>query len=98
MGETSTELTDGATTSQIVINDKTVTATKGYLVVYNSKEFVYDGTRWIELGDLSLIGDLGWKDSASTTYTPAGQVSQPTFTGSSSTVTITSADNANGNY
>ena len=98
MGETSTPLTDGATTSQIVINDKTVTAVKGYLVVYNSKEFVYDGTRWIELGDLSLIGDLGWKDSASATYTPAGQVSQPTFTGSSSTVTITSADNANGNY
>ena len=98
MGETSTPLTDGATTSQIVINDKTVTAVKGYLVVYNSKEFVYDGTKWIELGDLSLIGDLGWKDSASATYTPAGQVSQPTFTGSSSTVTITSVDNTNGNY
>ena len=98
MGETSTPLTDGATISQIVINDKTVTAVKGYLVVYNSKEFVYDGTKWIELGDLSLIGDLGWKDSASATYTPAGQVSQPTFTGSSSTVTITSADNTSGNY
>ena len=98
MGETSTPLTDGATTSQIVINDKTVTAVKGYLVVYNSKEFVYDGTKWIELGDLSLIGDLGWKDSASATYTPAGKVSQPTFTGSSSTVTITSADNTSGNY
>ena len=98
MGETSTALTDGATTTQIVINNKTVTAVKGWLVVYNSKEFVYDGDSWIELGDLSLIGDLGWKDSASATYTPAGQVSQPTFTGSLSTVTITSADNANGNY
>ena len=75
MGETTTPLTDGATTSSIVINDSTVTAVKGYLVVYNSKEFVFDGTKWIEMGDLSLIGDLGWKDSASASYTPAGSVS-----------------------
>lgn len=98
MGETTTALTDGATTSSIVINSATVTAVKGYLVVYQSKEFVYDGSKWIEMGDLSLIGDLGWKDSASGTYTPTGTVSQPTFTGSQSTVTITAADNASGNY
>lgn len=98
MGETTTELTDGSTVSSIVINSKTVAAAKGYLVVYNSKEFVYDGSKWIEMGDLSLIGELGWKDSASGSYTPAGSVSQPTFTGTSSTVTITAADNASGNY
>lgn len=98
MGETTTELTDGSTASSIVINSKTITAVKGYLVVYNSKEFVYDGSKWIEMGDLSLIGDLGWKDYASAEYTPVGTVSQPTFTGSESAVTITAADNANGNY
>ena len=98
MGETTTPLTDGATTSSIVINGSTVTAVKGYLVVYSSKEFVYDGTKWIEMGDLSLIGDLGWKDSASATYTPAGTVSKPTFTGTQSSVTITASDNSNGNY
>jgi len=65
MGETSTALTDGSTAKSIVINSATITAVKGYLVVYNSKEFVFDGTKWIEMGDLSLIGDLGWKDSAS---------------------------------
>lgn len=83
MGETSTALTDGSTTKSIVINSATITAVKGYLVVYNSKEFVFDGSKWIEMGDLSLIGDLGWKDSASTSYKPAGSVSQPTFTGDS---------------
>lgn len=98
MGETSTALTDGSTATSIVVNSATITAVKGYLVVYNSKEFVFDGTKWIELGDLSLIGDLGWKDSASATYTPAGTVSKPTFTGSSSTVTITATDNTSGNY
>ena len=98
MGETTTELTDGSTASSIVINGSTITAVKGYLVVNGGKEFVYDGSKWVEMGDLSLIGDLGWKDSASATYTPAGSVSQPTFTGTESTVTITAADNASGNY
>ena len=87
MGETTTALSDGSTASVIVINGNNVTAVKGYLVVYQSKEFVFDGTKWIEMGDLSLIGDLGWKDSASGTYTPAGSVSQPSFTGSSTTST-----------
>ena len=91
-GETTTPLTDGATTTSIVINGVTVTAAKGMLVVYGGKEFVFDGTKWIEMGDLSLIGDLGWKDSASATYTPAGTVSQPTFTGTSSNVAFTVRD------
>lgn len=98
IGQTTTALTDGATATTITINDASVTAVKGYLVVYNSKEFVFDGTKWIEMGDLSLIGDLGWKDSASASYKPVGTVSKPTFTGSSSNVTITAADSTNGNY
>lgn len=87
MGETSTALTDGSTAKSIVINSATVTAVKGYLVVYNSKEFVFDGEKWIEMGDLSLIGDLGWKDSASGNFTPTGSVSQPTFSGNEMTST-----------
>lgn len=98
MGETTTALTDGATTNPITINGNSVTAIKGYLVVYSSKEFVFDGTHWIEMGDLSVLGDLAYKDSASGSYTPAGTVSKPTFTGSQSNVTITAADNASGNY
>lgn len=98
MGETTTQLTDGATTSTIVINGNNVNAIKGYLVVYSSKEFVFDGAKWIEMGDLSAFKALAYKDSASGSYTPAGSVSQPTFTGSSSTVTITAEDNASGNY
>lgn len=98
MGETTTALTDGATTNPITINGNSVTAIKGYLVVSSSKEFVFDGTKWIELGDLDALGALAWKDSASATYTPAGTVSKPTFTGTEANVTITAADNASGNY
>ena len=87
MGETTTTLTDGATTNPITINDKSVTAIKGYLVVYNSKEFVFDGTKWIEMGDLSVLGALAYKNNASGNFTPSGSVSQPTFTGSETTST-----------
>ena len=97
-GETTTQLTNGATTATIVINSANVTATQGMLVVYGNKEFVFDGTQWIEMGDLSVLGALAYKDSASATYTPAGTVSQPTFSGSSSSVSITAQANASGNY
>lgn len=79
MGETTTALTDGATATSIVVNGSTITSVKGYLVVYGNKEFVYDGTKWIEIGDLSLIGSLGWKNSASGNFTPSGNVSAPTI-------------------
>ena len=98
IGETSTVLTDGATTNPITINSQSVTAVQGNLTVYSSKEFLFDGSKWIEMGDLSVLGLLAYKDSASGSYTPAGSVSQPTFTGSSSSVTITASDNASGNY
>lgn len=87
MGETTTALTDGATTNPITINNKSVSAIKGYLVVYNSKEFVFDGSKWIEMGDLSVLGALAYKDSASGSFTPSGSVSKPTFTGSETTST-----------
>lgn len=86
-GETSTALTDGATTNPITINSKSYTAVQGDLVVSANKEFVFDGAKWIELGDLSALGDLAWKDEATGTYTPVGTVSQPTFSGSSMTST-----------
>ena len=89
IGETTTALTDGSTTGTISVNGNDVTAATGNLAVYGGKEFVFDGTKWIELGDLSLIGDLGWKDSASGSYKPAGTVSQPSFTGTSMTSTGT---------
>ena len=87
IGETSTVLTDGSTTSTITINNEPVTAVKGYLVVSSGKEFVWDGAKWIEFGDLSGLGTLAYKDTATGNFTPAGTVSQPTFSGTSLTST-----------
>lgn len=77
IGETTTALTDGSTTNPITINSQSVTAKSGNLVLYDSKEFLFDGTKWIEMGDLSLLGALAYKSSASGSYTPAGSVAAP---------------------
>lgn len=98
LGVTTTELTDGSTTNPITIGGESVTAKKGDIVNYGSKEYIFNGTAWQEFGDLSALGSLAYKNSASGSFTPSGTVSQPTFTGTSSTVTISAADNTNGNY
>ena len=87
IGVTTTALTDGATTNPITINSKTVTAKKGNIANYGAKEFIWNGSAWQEFGDMSGLGALAYKDSATGSYKPEGSVSQPTFTGKSMTST-----------
>lgn len=90
LGVTTTELVDGVTTSPVVsINGESKTATAGSIVMYGNKEFIYSGTVWQEFGDMSALGSLAYKNKASASYKPAGTVSKPTFTGSSTTFTGT---------
>lgn len=81
LGVTTTALTDGAETNPIQINGQSVTAQTGNIVLYGNKEFIFDGTHWNQFGDLSSLGALAYKNTASGSYTPAGTVSQPSFTG-----------------
>lgn len=83
LGKTTTALTDESTTNPITIGGESVTAVANDAVFYNKKEFVFDGQKWNEFGDMSGLGALATKDTASASYTPAGTVSQPNFTGSS---------------
>lgn len=57
-----------------------VTARKGNIVNYGSKEFIFNGTAWAEFGDLSGLGDLAFEDTAEGSYTPAGTMTDPTVT------------------
>lgn len=98
LGVTTTVLTDGATTNPITIFGQSVTAQAGDVATYDSDEFIWNGSAWQKFGDLSGLGALAYKDSASGSFTPSGTVTQPTFTGSSSTVTITANNNTSGNY
>ena len=98
MGVSTTEITDGGSETP-TIEGEAVTPGTGQLFFYGTEQFIWgpDGT-WHELGNLDSLGTLAYKNSATGTYTPEGTISQPTFTGSSATVTITAADNTNGNY
>ena len=61
VGETTTALTDNATTNPITVNGQSYTAQPNDAVIYGSKEFLFDGTKWHEFGDLSGLSskDIG---------------------------------------
>lgn len=77
LGITTTALTDGATTNPIVISGNNVTAVAGNITSYNETEFIFNGTKWQEFGNLSGLGSLAYKSQATGSFTPAGSVSKP---------------------
>ena len=79
-GTTTTALTDEATTNPIQLDGSSYTAVANDAVFYNKKEFIFDGTKWHEFGDMSGLGALATKDSVSASYTPTGSVATPTIT------------------
>lgn len=87
-GVTTTALTDESTTNPITIDGESYTAIANDAVFYNKKEFVFDGTKWHEFGDMSGLGSLAYKNSASFNNNQiSGTVSKPTFTGAAITST-----------
>ena len=69
VGETTTRLADDTTTNPITVNGQSYTAQPNDAVIYGSKEFLFDGTKWHEFGDL---GGLSSKDiGAMTGYAKA---------------------------
>lgn len=61
VGETTTALTDWATTNPITVDGQSYTAQANDAVIYLNKEFLFDGTKWHEFGDLSGLAskDIG---------------------------------------
>jgi hypothetical protein len=61
VGETTTQLVDNATTNPITVDGQSYTAQPNDAVIYGSKEFLFDGTKWHEFGDLSGLSskDIG---------------------------------------
>lgn len=88
IGITTTQLTDGATTNPIVISGNEVTAVAGNITSYDEEEFIFNGTKWQAFGDLSDLGALAYKDSASGNFTPAGTVSKPNVSVTPSTTSV----------
>ncbi len=51
IGETTTALTDGTTTATVIISGASKTPISGDVVLCGSKEFIWNGSAWKELGD-----------------------------------------------
>lgn len=83
LGVTTTPIEDNVTTSPVVvIAGESVTAVAGDCVTYETEEFVYSTTGvWQKYANLTGLGALAFKNTASGDFTPSGSVSQPTFTG-----------------
>ena len=79
VGVTETAIKDGDETAKIQVNGAEHTAQVGDVVISGKKEFVFTSAgKWVELGDFSdlqaMLGRLAYVDSASGSYTPAGEV------------------------
>ena len=59
---TTTALTDGATTNPITVDDESVTVESGDFAIYDTQEFIFDGTQWNLLGDRVGLGELAYLD------------------------------------
>ncbi len=51
LGTSSSPITDGSTANIIAIGDTPITVTAGNVALYGSKEFVWNGSAWEELGN-----------------------------------------------
>ena len=105
-GVTTTNLTDGATTTTLSINGSNVTFTSadaGSIVIYKPtnanqppREFIWDGSHWQLFGSASgILGDLAYASTASASYTPGATVTLQT---ENTAPAISSAEGDSTNY
>ena len=87
LGITTTPLSEGATTNPITIDGQSVTAVQGDVATYQNEEFVFSSVgTWQKFGDLSGLGALAYKNTASGSFTPAGTCSGAAVTMSKATI------------
>lgn len=89
VGSTTTELVDGAETATIQIDGKDYTPAVGDMVDAGNVLYIFNkSSQWDELGAAGPLKALAYKDSVEASYTPAGEVSQPAFTGKAGDVKV----------
>ena len=80
VGLTTTTIADNSTTTTITVDGKSHTAVAGDVVLYSDNEYVFDGSKWLELGDGSSHALKTNTITAGNGLTGGGQVgSNPTL-------------------
>ena len=85
VGVTTTAISDGSTTSTIVIGGEDHQAEEGDICSYDNMEFIWNGSLWQEFGSTGSLKALAFKDTAS------GTVAVPktySFTGTATNVSV----------
>lgn len=91
VGATTTVLSDGSSTKPITVEGESYNQSAGDVVAYGDMEFIWNAVSnvWREFGSTGSLKALAFKDTATGNYTPAGTVSQPSFTGTQGNVSVT---------
>lgn len=81
MGISTTVITDNGVEHPTIDDEERILGTNdaGAVVIYGEKEYVWNGSKWQEFGSTGSLKSLAFKDSATGNFTPAGTISQPTF-------------------
>lgn len=94
LGVTTSTITDGSSTNPIIIDGQSVTAGAGDWCITSSdkKAYIFSGTtnKWQEFTDMTNLGSLAYKDSASGTVAVPTSASS-SFSGTATTLKITPA-------
>lgn len=77
IGETTTPLTDGATTNPIMIDGESYTAQVNDLAFYQNKEFLFTANGWREVGDITnLNADMIDDSNTTNKFATAAELEQ----------------------
>ncbi len=87
IGTTTTDVTTATnkTSNSVTISSKSINANQGDIVIYSTREFIWTGSAWEELGDVTRIGNLETKingldvtttNAVATTHKFVSQVTQ----------------------
>ena len=98
LGTTTTAIKDGATTNPVAISGSNKTVTAGNVVLYGSKEFVWTGSAWEELGNegsykivQAAVADPSASGTSNTFIATISQDTNGKITATKKTVAVTNS-------
>lgn len=98
LGTTTTAITDGSTTNPVAISGSNKTVTAGNVVLYGSKEFVWTGRAWEELGNegsykivQAAVADPSASGTSNTFIATISQDTNGKITATKKTVAVTNS-------
>lgn len=98
LGTTTTAITDGAKTNPVVLGGSNKTVTSGNVVLYGSKEFVWTGSAWEELGNegsykivQAAVADPSASGTSNTFIATISQDTNGKITATKKTVAVTNS-------